>query len=59
MFDHFDKDGSQSISIDEAKSMLRQLNLPDSDVDTLVAMYDTDNDGELQYPEFVKFLVNT
>ena len=59
MFEHFDRDGSQSISVTEARSMLRQLNLPDDDVETLVAMYDTNNDGELQYPEFVQFLVHT
>lgn len=57
-FEHFDKDGSKSLSKDEARDMLRQMNLPEPDVDTLLALYDKDKDGQLQYPEFVNFLVH-
>ena len=59
MFHEFDKDGSGAVSVDEAKSMLRQLGMPDGEVETLVAMYDSNNDGELQYDEFVSFLINS
>ena len=36
--------------------MLRQLGMRESDLDTIVEMYDKDNDGELQYKEFANFL---
>ena len=58
MFQEFDKDNSGSISVDEAKIMLRQLNIPDAEISTLVSMYDKNNDGELQYDEFVSFLLH-
>ena len=48
MFNEFDKDGSGSISIEEAKVMLRRLDIPANEVENLVAIHDTNNDGELQ-----------
>ena len=37
MFREFDKDGSGSISIDEARAMLRKLDIPDEEVSLLTA----------------------
>jgi len=59
MFREFDKDNSGAISVSEAKLMLRQLNIPDEEITTLVAIYDTNKDGELQYDEFVNFLLHS
>ena len=56
LFEHFDEDKSQSLSMAEVKVMLRQLGMRDSDLDTIVEMYDKDHDGELQYKEFANFL---
>ena len=56
LFEHFDEDKSQSLSLNEVKVMLRQLGMRESDLDTIVEMYDKDNDGELQYKEFANFL---
>ena len=36
MFHEFDKDGSGSISVEEAKHMLRKLEIPDDEVGCLV-----------------------
>ena len=59
MFKEFDKDNSGSISVREAKLMLRKLGIPDGEIETLVAIYDKNRDGELQYEEFVSFLLHT
>jgi len=58
MFSEFDKDNSGSISINEAQTMFSRLGLQEKDVEELVAKYDVDNDGELQYFEFVALLMN-
>ncbi len=59
MFHEFDTDGSGSISVTEAKHMLRKLNMADEEIETLVSIHDRNNDGELQYEEFVSFLCNS
>ena len=59
MFREFDSDGSGSISVEEAKVMLRQLNIPDEEVETLVTLHDTNKDGQLQYDEFVTFVLSS
>jgi Ca2+-binding EF-hand superfamily protein len=59
MFHEFDKDGSGSVSVDEVKVMLRKLQMPDNEIENLVAIHDKNNDGELQYDEFVSFLLHT
>lgn len=56
LFEHFDEDKSQSLSLPEVKVMLRQLGMRESDLDVIVEMYDKDQDGELQYKEFAHFL---
>ncbi len=57
MFRQFDQDGSGTVSTEEAKVMLRKLSMPDEEIELLVAMHDRNNDGELQYHEFVTFLL--
>ena len=59
MFNEFDKDGSGSVSVSEAKDVLRKLKIPDHEIEALVAQHDKNNDGELQYEEFVSFLLHT
>jgi len=59
MFHEFDKDNSGSISVNEVKVMLRKLNMSDDEIETLVSIHDRNNDGELQYDEFVGFLLNS
>jgi len=58
MFREFDKDNSGSISTDEAKQMLSQFGVSDKDIEALIDKYDTNKDGELQYSEFVAFLMH-
>ena len=59
IFDEFDKDGSGAVSIEEAKVMLEQIGIPEEEVESLVRMYDSNKDGELQYGEFVAFLLHS
>ena len=59
MFHTFDTDHSKSISVEEAKIMLRRLDISDEEVELLVANHDKNKDGELQYDEFVGFLLHT
>lgn len=58
MFREFDKDNSGSISTDEAKLMLGRFGISDKDIEALIEKYDANKDGELQYSEFVAFLMN-
>ena len=55
MFKKFDKDGNQSISYKEARSVLKDLRFSDEEVQTLVELHDHNHDGQLQYEEFVHF----
>lgn len=55
MFQKFDKDGSNSISFEEAKSILRDFKFNDAEILDLMKLHDTNNDGMLQYEEFVHF----
>ena len=41
--------------MDEAKAAMKNLPLTDNEIETLVKAYDTNDDGRLQYDEFVKF----
>ena len=59
MFDEFDRDKNGSISTAEVKIMLRKLNMCDQEIENLIAIHDKNKDGELQYDEFVGFLLNT
>ena len=58
MFRQFDKDDSGSVSTEEVKGMLLQLGIPSEQIDKLVKMHDKNQDGELQYEEFVSFVLH-
>ena len=55
IFQEFDRDGNGYISMDEAKAAMKNLPLTDDEIETLVRAYDANDDGRLQYDEFVKF----
>ena len=57
MFEQFDQDNSGSVSLDEAKAVLRKIDIPEAEVESLLAIHDRNKDGELQYEEFVTFLL--
>ena len=54
-FEKFDKNGDGEISLEEAKDALRLQEFTDVEIECLVASYDLNNDGHLQYEEFVRF----
>ena len=54
MFAEFDRDHNGFIEMDEAKLALRQMALTDEDIEQIVRSYDTNEDGRLEYDEFVK-----
>ena len=55
VFKKFDKDGSNSISFAEAKSVLRDFKFSDKEIHDLMELHDANGDGMLQYEEFVHF----
>jgi len=63
LFKQFDKDGSGSISLTEARAALRgslrsaptDLGMSDVDIEKLLRLHDTNADGMLQFHEFVHF----
>ena len=54
IFDTFDLDQDGSITFDEAKIALRELGFLDLEIEQLVKTHDSNNDGRLQFEEFVK-----
>ncbi|VDM03215.1 unnamed protein product [Schistocephalus solidus] len=60
LFESLDKDGSGTVSADKLKAFLRQTgsqNLQDT-VDAWMEDYDTNNDGQLNYQEFLGFIAS-
>ena len=57
LFHEFDRDHNGSVSMAEAKLMLDKLNMSEDEVKGLIAIHDKNEDGELQYDEFVTFLL--
>ena len=55
MFRNFDKNGDNSISYAEAKTILRDFKFSDMEILDLMKLHDSNNDGNLQYEEFVHF----
>ncbi len=47
------------MSVLEAKQMLGEIEIPEDEVEGLMAIYDKNQDGELQYDEFVAFLLKS
>ena len=54
-FASFDKSGNGSVSVEEAVTVLSQYGFSEQCVKRLIAQNDANEDGELQYEEFVKF----
>ncbi|GMH26570.1 hypothetical protein Nepgr_028413 [Nepenthes gracilis] len=58
-FSYFDKDGSGFISPDELQQACKQLGLGDVHPDEIIYEADQDNDGQIDYSEFVAMMQNT
>ena len=58
LFAEFDKDNSGAVSVDEAKLMLNKLGMSENEVVAMVDLHDANHDGELQYDEFVSFVLH-
>jgi len=55
IFQKIDRDASGSISVDEARAALRQMDFEDDETEVLVRLHDRNGDGMLQFEEFVQF----
>ena len=54
-FKHFDRDNKGYVTADDAKGIMREFGFGDAETETLVKTHDTNQDGVLQYEEFVHF----
>ena len=55
-FHEFDSNHDGYITIDEAKQAMHNLGVfNDDEIESLILTYDVNQDGRLQYDEFVKF----
>jgi len=59
-FKVFDKDGNGFISAVELRHVMTSLGekLSDEEVDEMIKEADTDNDGQINYHEFVKMMMS-
>lgn len=57
-FKKIDKDGSQTICFEEARQVLKDSDFSDEDIKHLFALHDTNQDGVLQFEEFLQFWQN-
>lgn len=55
-FSYFDKDGSGYITIDELQEACREHNMPDAFLDDTIKEIDKNNDGQIDYGEFVAMM---
>ncbi|XP_078163572.1 calcium-dependent protein kinase 26-like [Carex rostrata] len=55
-FSYFDKDGSGYITIDELQEACREQNMPDAFLDDTIKEIDKNNDGQIDYGEFVAMM---
>jgi calcium-dependent protein kinase len=56
-FKHFDRDGSGFITADEVEAALQGMGKSDGeDVTGMIKQYDSNNDGKIDYAEFVSML---
>ncbi|KAJ8754576.1 hypothetical protein K2173_005737 [Erythroxylum novogranatense] len=58
-FSYFDKDGSGYITKDELQLACEQLGLVDVHIEDIIREVDQDNDGHIDYSEFVAMMQNT
>lgn len=55
-FHEFDRNHDGYVTIDEAKEAMHKLGVfNDDEIESLIITYDSNQDGRLQYEEFVKF----
>ena len=54
-FKAFDKDGSGKISTEEVKQILK-VHDNDVDIEGLIKKFDSNNDGEIDYHEFIEMM---
>ncbi|CAM0942639.1 unnamed protein product [Alopecurus aequalis] len=55
-FAYFDKDGSGYITVDELEEACREHNMADVGIDDIINEVDQDNDGRIDYGEFVAMM---
>ncbi|KAF7085332.1 hypothetical protein CFC21_088773 [Triticum aestivum] len=55
-FSYFDKDGSGYITVDELQQACKEHNMPDAFLDDVIIEADQDNDGRIDYGEFVAMM---
>jgi calcium-dependent protein kinase len=55
-FAYFDKDGSGYITVDELEQACRDHNMADVGIDDIIREVDQDNDGRIDYGEFVAMM---
>ncbi|KAF8768591.1 hypothetical protein HU200_007139 [Digitaria exilis] len=55
-FSYFDKDGSGYITVDELQQACREHNMPTAFLDDVIKEADQDNDGRIDYGEFVAMM---
>ncbi|XP_062219933.1 calcium-dependent protein kinase 5-like [Phragmites australis] len=55
-FSYFDKDGSGYITVDELQEACKEHNMPDAFLDDVINEADQDNDGRIDYGEFVAMM---
>ncbi|ESQ52569.1 hypothetical protein EUTSA_v10017647mg [Eutrema salsugineum] len=58
-FSYFDKDGSGYITRDELQQACKQFGLADAHLDDILREVDKDNDGRIDYSEFVEMMQDT
>lgn len=58
-FSYFDKDGSGYITRDELQQACEQFGLADAHLDDMIREADQDNDGHIDYSEFVAMMQDT
>ena len=56
----FDKDGSGTISAEELRSAMRVIGekLTDDEIEDAIKLADSSGDGEVDYDEFINFVLN-
>ncbi|KAG8060503.1 hypothetical protein GUJ93_ZPchr0002g24226 [Zizania palustris] len=55
-FAYFDRDGSGYITVDELEQACRDHNMADAGIDDIIREVDQDNDGRIDYGEFVAMM---
>ena len=59
VFSVFDKDSSGTIDLEELRTAIRAIGeaLTDEDIETCMELADTSGDGEVDYDEFIHFIM--